>query len=55
MLKNGLWDGADCRIEQGGVDRVFNEVRLSCADGQVLFGGSATLRIEGVYYWDAGA
>ena len=53
MLKNGLWDGADCRLEQGGEDRVFNEVRLSRADGQVLFGGSATLRIEGVHYWDA--
>ncbi len=52
MLKNGLWDGSDCRVEQGGEDRVFNEVRLACADGQVLFGGSATVRIEGVHYWD---
>jgi PhzF family phenazine biosynthesis protein len=51
MLKNGLWDGSDCRVEQGGEDRVFNEVRLSWADGGVLFGGGATVRIEGVHYW----
>jgi PhzF family phenazine biosynthesis protein len=50
LLKNGLWDGADARVEQGGEDRVFNEVRLSLANGAVLFGGSATVRIEGVYY-----
>ncbi len=50
MLKNKLWDGSDCRIEQGGSDRVYNGVRLSGIDGAVLFGGSATVRIEGVYY-----
>ncbi len=50
MLKNKLWDGRDCSIEQGGNDRVFNEVRLAQLDGKVLFGGSATVRIDGVYY-----
>lgn len=50
MLKNGIWDGSDCCIEQGGEDRVFNEVHLSCLDGKVLFGGSATVRIDGIYY-----
>ena len=55
LLKNRLWDGVDCLIEQGGKDRVFNGVRLSCANGAVLFGGSATVRIEGVYYWGEGA
>jgi PhzF family phenazine biosynthesis protein len=54
MLKNGLWDGADLSVEQGGKDRAFNEVRLSRADGQVLFGGSATVRIVGEHYWETG-
>jgi PhzF family phenazine biosynthesis protein len=50
MLKNGLWDKSDCIIEQGGNDRVFNRIRLSLMNGKVLFGGSATTRIGGVYY-----
>jgi PhzF family phenazine biosynthesis protein len=50
MLKNKLWDGSDCRIEQGGGDRVYNDIRLSTMDGAVLFGGSATVRIDGCYY-----
>lgn len=50
LLKNGLWGGEDIRIEQGGADRVYNRVHLSCADGVVRFGGSATLRIDGVYH-----
>lgn len=49
LLDNGLWDGRAGRVEQGGADRVFNEVRLSCDDGTVLFGGGATVRIDGVY------
>lgn len=50
MLKNKLWDVSDCTIEQGGNDRVFNRVNLSQIDGRVLFGGSATTRIDGTYY-----
>jgi PhzF family phenazine biosynthesis protein len=50
MLKNKLWDGTDCSIEQGGKDRVFNSVRLSFANNTVLFGGKATVRIDGVYF-----
>ena len=50
MLKNGLWDGSECVVEQGSNDRVFNNVRLLLKDGKVLFGGSATIRIDGVYY-----
>lgn len=50
MLKNGIWDGNDCAVEQGGNDRVFNGIRLSQMDGKVLFGGSATVRIDGTYY-----
>jgi PhzF family phenazine biosynthesis protein len=49
MRKNNLWNGADCRIEQGGNDRVFNSVYLSMENEAVLFGGSATTRIDGVY------
>ncbi len=50
MLKNNIWDGAPVTIEQGGVDRVFNSVRLSLKEDRVLFGGKATTRISGVYY-----
>ena len=50
MLKNGLWNGNDVTIEQGGNDRVFNRIHLSQLDGQVLFGGGATVRIDGTYY-----
>lgn len=50
MLKNKLWDGLDCCIEQGGNNRVYNRIHLSCKDGTVLFGGSATVKIDGIYY-----
>lgn len=50
MIKHGLWDGRDCSVEQGGSDRIYNSIHLSCHDGSVLFGGSATVRIDGVYY-----
>ncbi len=51
MLKYGLWDGTDCEIEQGGNDREYNSVQLSAHQGRVLFGGGATIRIDGVYYF----
>ena len=50
MLKNKLWNGTDCCIEQGGNDRIFNDIYLSQMDGNVLFGGSATVQIDGVYF-----
>lgn len=50
MLKYGLWDGSDCQIEQGGYDRMYNSIRLSSLNGRVLFGGGATIRIDGIYY-----
>lgn len=49
MLKNQLWNGDDCCVEQGGIDRIYNEVHLSLKHGSVLFGGSATVRIDGVF------
>jgi PhzF family phenazine biosynthesis protein len=49
MLKNNLWDGSPVAIEQGGNDRIFNTVKLTTRGKDVLFGGRATLRIDGVY------
>ena len=51
MLKNGLWDGESISLEQGGQDRVFNRVTLGTRDGLVLFGGGATTRIMGEYFF----
>ena len=31
-------------------DRIFNSVKLKCQDGEVLFGGKATKKIEGEYF-----
>jgi len=50
LHQNGLWDGAPIAIEQGGNAMRFNRVMLRMADGKVLFGGSARLKIEGQYY-----
>ena len=49
LLSERLWDGSLITIEQGGCNRVFNAVRLKHQDGKVLFGGSATVKIEGEY------
>jgi len=50
LLKNNQWNGDAIRIEQGGDNRIFNEVKLRTTDGKVLFGGKAALKIEGVYF-----
>jgi PhzF family phenazine biosynthesis protein len=50
MINNNLWDGAPITLEQGGIDRIFNIVNLAYKDERILFGGSATTRIKGVYY-----
>ena len=50
MLKNNLWDGSAISIEQGGNARIFNTVKLMTKDNDVLFGGKATLRINGEYF-----
>ncbi len=49
LLSEKLWNGRPITIEQGGNDRIFNSVKLKYANGQVLFGGKATVRIEGNY------
>lgn len=50
MLKYGLWDGTPTKVEQGGDNIVFNSVSLMKMGDDILFGGSATLRIAGEYY-----
>jgi len=50
MLKNKMWDGNNISIEQGGIDRIFNIVKLATKGSTVIFGGSATLKIRGEYY-----
>lgn len=49
MLKNALWDGSAVSIEQNAERAAFNAVKLKENAGKVLFGGSATTRIEGRY------
>ena len=49
MIKNRLWDGKSCRIEQGPGHGGYNSILLSTAGGEVLCGGASTLRIDGVY------
>ena len=49
MLKNSLWDGSAISIEQNAERAAFNVVKLKEAARRVLFGGSATTRIEGSY------
>ncbi len=50
MMRHGLWDGSPIAIEQGGIDRIFNTIKLKAKDGRVLFGGGAAVRISGEYY-----
>ena len=49
MLKHGMWDGSPVNIEQNALRDERNIIKLRYDDGVVLFGGSATLRIEGMY------
>ena len=51
MLKNNIWKGEPVTIEQGGIDRIFNIINLSYSNNNVLFGGKATTRIKGLYYY----
>lgn len=51
MLKHSLWQGENIILEQGGSDRIFNAVNLCVENKKLLLGGSATTRIEGVYYF----
>ncbi len=50
MLRNRLWDGRPIALEQGGIGMEYNRVMLTVRDERVLFGGGATVRIQGEYY-----
>ena len=50
LLSEDLWDGKPVSIEQGGNDRIFNTVKIKQYDGKILFGGKATVKIEGEYF-----
>lgn len=49
LLDQQLWNGNAATIEQGGNNRVFNNVRIMHHNNRILFGGGATLKIEGIY------
>ena len=49
LLSEKMWDGTPITIEQGGNDRIFNAVKLKTLNGKVLFGGRATIKIQGFY------
>ena len=49
LLFEKMWDGSPITIEQGGNDRIFNAVKLKTLNGKVLFGGRATIKIQGYY------
>lgn len=53
MLKNNMWNGESASIEQGDKKGAFNIVKIKTIDEntqkRVLFGGKATVRIDGHY------
>ena len=50
LLKNNMWDGSGISIEQGGDNIIFNTIKLKQNKEDVLFGGKASVQIEGQYY-----
>jgi PhzF family phenazine biosynthesis protein len=50
LLKNNLWNDSPIAIEQGNKNINFNTVKLKQKEGEILFGGKATVRIDGQYY-----
>lgn len=52
ILSEKLWNGSPICVEQGGNNRIFNSVKLKYSDGKILFGGKATVKIEGEYLVD---
>jgi PhzF family phenazine biosynthesis protein len=51
MLRHNMWDGQSISIEQNAELSAYNTVRLKMTDGKVMFGGSATVQIEGNYFY----
>lgn len=50
LLKNEMWDGSCICVEQGGDNIAYNTIKLKENKGAVLFGGKATVQIEGQYF-----
>ena len=49
LLMNNYWEGKPIAIEQGS-NMIYNTVRLRAENDEVLFGGTATVKISGKYY-----
>ncbi len=49
LLKHQLWNGEAVAVEQGGDNIEFNSVMIKCDRGNILFGGAATVVIDGYY------
>ncbi|WP_165042704.1 PhzF family phenazine biosynthesis protein [Dysgonomonas sp. ZJ709] len=50
MLKHNLWNREPISIEQNGEQNAYNVVKLKMSERKVLFGGSASVKIEGTYF-----
>ncbi len=50
MLKNEMWNGDPVSIEQNAEKELFNTVKLKTLNNQILFGGSAVVKIDGEYF-----
>ncbi len=49
MLRHNMWDGRPIQIEQNAEPSAYNIVQLKTIDDKVVFGGKATVKIEGTY------
>ena len=52
MLKYNMWNGKPISIEQNGERETYNVVQLKVLEEKVLFGGRATVVIDGHYLHD---
>ena len=50
LLKNELWNGDSAMVEQGGDNIAFNQIMIKMQAGNILFGGKATVVIDGKIY-----
>lgn len=50
LLMNRYWKGNPIAVEQGNKNMNYNAVRLRVENEEVLFGGTAKVKISGMYY-----
>ena len=50
LIKNDLWNGSSAAIEQGGDCFSYNIVKIKHSEDKLLFGGRASVIIEGNYF-----